>query len=327
MKPNLKAIGSKLVVFFLLPVFTYGVFACIRPEVFLSASLLLTLLNQSINLVVLAWGMSFGMMIGNMDLSCCAEQILGTMVAVLLSRVLGVWGLVLGVALTALVVGGIKAFLLATINMKSMVISIAYTLILGSIGYLMTGGEAILLTDARLTILGDYPWSLLIFLVSGFVMYFLHRYSLFGAQCIALSGNETIALSNGIKKKRVESMAIIVCSAYVAISGLLAVSRGAGATPLSGLNSLTNVFSAMSGVFIAMALSKYISMPIGIFVGVYSMNIITVGLLACNMNSQLKTTVNGAFLILIMLFIEFQSRYEREKDHRAAAASRKTAAC
>jgi ribose transport system permease protein len=321
MNRTLKIVWTKFLAIFLLPAVVYLIFLLLAPSAFLIPSLPLTLLNQSINMIVLAWGMSFGMMIGNMDMSSCAEQILGTIVAVLLSRYLGIWGLVLGVVLIAVAIGFIKAVLMAAINMKSMVISIAYTLVLGSIGYLITGGESVTITS-DLTILGDYPYSIIIFAASGILIYCLHRYSVFGAQCKALSGNEALALSAGINKKKVEGIAIIICSCYIAISALLAVSRGAGATPSSGLNSLSNVFSAMSGVFVAIALSRYITMPIGIMVGVYSMNIITVGLIACNMNSQLKTTVNGGFLLVLMLLIDFKNKRDSEKMRRRAVESR-----
>lgn len=317
----MKTALTKFLAVFLLPSTLYVIFAIVRPNAFLIAELPLTLLNQSLNMIVLAWGMSFGMLIGNMDMSCCAEQILGTLLAVVLSRKFGIWGLVLGVAAVGIGVGLIKAMLMAAISMKSMVISIAYTLVLGSIGYLITGGESVTI-ESELTVLGSFPWSLVIFLVAGAVIYFLYRFSIFGMHCAALSGNEALALSAGIQKKKVEGMAIIICSCYVAVSALLAVSRGAGATPQSGLYSLTNVFSAMSGVFVAMALSKYISIPIGIFVGIYSMNIITVGLIACNMNSQLKTTVNGFFLLVLMLFIDIKQKLEAEKMRRTAAKNR-----
>ena len=140
------------------------------------------------------------------------------------------------------------------------------------------------------------------------------------AQCRALAGNEQIALSSGVRKKRVEGIATIVCSAFIAASSLLSVSRGGGVTPQSGLTSMSAVFSAMSGVFIANAMSSYISQPIGIIVGNYTMSLIVYGLIACNLPSQLTTTVNGGFLLILLLVIEVKKAHEAERVRRAAVA-------
>lgn len=141
---------------------------------------------------------------------------------------------------------------------------------------------------------------------------------MFGAQCRALAGNEALALSSGIKKRRVESIATMVCSLYIAASALLTVSRGGGATPQSGLTSMSAVFSAMSGVFIANALGKYLSQPIGIIVGNYTMSLIIYGLVACNLPTQLTTTVNGGFLMIILLFMEIKDKLDSEKQRKEA---------
>ena len=81
----------------------------------------------------------------------------------------------------------------------------------------------------------------------------------------------------------------------------------------------------MSGVFIANALAKYLPQPIGIIVGNYTMSLIIYGLVACNLPTQLTTTVNGGFLLVILLFMEGKDRIDAEKIRRAAV--QKNLAC
>lgn len=319
MKSSLRAILRKCIAVIIVPFVVYAVFMIIRPEAFLNTSLPVTILQQSMSNTVLAWGMSFSMMIGNMDFSCVAERIFGAIVGITLANIIGPIGLIIGVILVAAVVGVIKALLLATLDVKNRVITIAYTLALGSLGYLVTNGDTNAVSGG-LGILGEEWFRVALFVVLGVIMYMLHRYSLFGAQCRALAGNEQIALSSGVRKKRVEGIATIVCSAFIAASSLLSVSRGGGVTPQSGLTSMSAVFSAMSGVFIANAMSSYISQPIGIIVGNYTMSLIVYGLIACNLPSQLTTTVNGGFLLILLLVIEVKKAHEAERVRRAAVA-------
>ena len=319
MNKIIKSSIVKKMIVLIIPLIVYIFFAILRPDAFLQIELPLMLLNQCISGIVLAWGIMFVLMIGNLDFSVVAERILGAILAIGLAEKFGVLGLVLGVLINALVIGFLKAFLLAVINIKDKVISIAYTIILGSLGYLVTSGDTIVIDIGSLGIFNSVGFRMALFLILGVVMYVLHRYSLFGAQCKALAGNESLALSSGINKNKVEGIATIVCSLYIAASGFLTVSRGGGASPQSGLASLSLVFVAVSGVFIALALSKQISMPIGILIGNYTMNMIIYGLIALNLPSQLTTTVNGGFLLLILIIMDLKNKRDAEKERKSSA--------
>lgn len=305
----------------LLPLIVYVFFALLRPAAFLNPNVPGMILDQCTSNIVLGWGMSFSMMIGNMDFSCVAERILGAIVGIALSNIMGPIGLVVGVLGVALTVGATKAVLMAAMDVKSRVITIAYTLVLGSFGFMVTGGDAPTIM-VELGFAGTSWFRTLVFAVFGVIMYFLHRHSLFGAQCRALAGNENLALSAGVRKKKVEGIATIVCSLYIAVSGFIALSRGGGVTPQSGLTSMSGIFSAMTGVFIANALAKYISQPIGIIVGSYTMSLIVYGLVACNLPTQLTTTVNGGFLLLLLLVMEIKNARDTEKMRRLAVSAK-----
>lgn len=78
MNKTVKMIVSKFLAVALLPLAVYAVFAALRPQALLSVDIPFMILNQCLNSIVLAWGMSFAMMIGNMDFSAIAERILGS---------------------------------------------------------------------------------------------------------------------------------------------------------------------------------------------------------------------------------------------------------
>ena len=318
---KLKNIGKMIFATLIIPAAVYLFFLILRPSVFAKPSLIWTLFNQSIAYIIMAWGMSFEMTAGNMDLSVGAEMIFGTLVACQLASKLGIPGIVLGALAVALVIATIKSVLSTLINVNGLIISIAYTLIFGSLGYVYVKGQSVILTSEN-TLLGKFPYSLIILVISGIVIYVLDKYSVFGAHCRALGGNETLAKTAGIKKNVVNTKAIFICSIYAAIAAIISVSRCAGSAAQTGLLSMSVVFQAMTGVFIAMILTKYINMTVGIIVGVVSMNIITIGLIAIDMPSSMKDTVNGGFLLLLMIINFIINKREKDKLYRQASASR-----
>jgi ribose/xylose/arabinose/galactoside ABC-type transport system permease subunit len=313
-------IGKKAIATLVVPGFVYCIFWILCPNVFNSISTAIMLFEQTIAGILLAWGMNFSMTLGNLDFSAGAEMTLGSLAACMLAQKWGVPGMVAGVLLVAITVGLIKVVFMTFVDVKSMVISIAYTFILGALGYLMVKGKSMVIMPEQ-TFLGEPPYSVILFALCGCVMYYLQRYSVFGANCRALGGNEELSANAGICKKSIHAIAIMICSLYAAAAALISLSRGAGTTTQTGLTSLSIVFGSMSGVYVAFVLERYINITIGIIVGVYTMNIITIGLIALNIPSSMKDTVNGFFLLTLMLLADYRNRKEAERHREIALVS------
>lgn len=167
-------------------------FALLRPDVFWRADVVYLLFIQSIESIILGWGMSFGMISGNMDLSVAAETILGTIVAAIAAKSFGIPGLVVGALATTMVVGWLKSLVLRVIRTNSLVISIAYCLLLGALGAVVAQNKSLVITSAQ-TILGKAPWNILIAVGLGALMFYLHKYSVFGSNCRAVGGDAQLA--------------------------------------------------------------------------------------------------------------------------------------
>lgn len=309
----------KQVFFFLvIPGVVYLIFSILRPDVFLDLGSLYTIALSSCITIILAWGISFSQTAGIVDFSVAAERVLGAVIGVLLSRSMGIWGLILGSMATAVVFGIVKACLNAYIKVSSMVISVAYCYIIGSIGALVQGNNSMILTSDLCT-LGKFPAIWIVFVLCGVVIYILQRYSVFGAHCRALGGNGKISAEAGISKGKTEGLAIIVASLFAGVSGILATSYGAGTVAQTGLASMSVVFPAIIGFNIGAMLSKYINITFGCISGVLTMNILATGLVSLNIPSQLKDTATGAFLIFLLCLTTIMERRRAEALRRQAS--------
>lgn len=298
-----------------IPLAIYLIFAIVRPQVFLRADVIYLLFIQSIETIIMAWGMSFGMISGNFDMSIAAEVTLGTIVAALAAKTLGVAGIVLGALLSCLIVGFLKSLVLRITKTSSLVISIAYVLILGALGAVLTASKSLIITSQQ-SILGKAPWNILIFVLMGALMYYLHKYSKFGAHCRAIGGNANLAKNAGIDKFKTYSWGFIIASLYAGVSAVISLSRGAGAAPATGLQALTPIFNAMIGVFLAMMLGRWVNIVLGIISGILAMNILGYGLLSIGMQTDLKNTITGGFLIIVMTVMSVREFKAREKMRR-----------
>ena len=197
----------KRVFFFLVvPGAVYLFFSILRPQVFLNWDSLYTIALSSCIAIILAWGISFSLTAGIVDFSVASERVLGAVVGVILSRTMGIWGLIIGSLVTAVIFGIIKAALNACIKVSSMVISVAYCYIIGSIGALVQGNNSMILTS-DMCVLGKSPAIWIIFAACGVVIYVLQRYSVFGAHCRALGGNGKISAEAGISNGKTEGLA------------------------------------------------------------------------------------------------------------------------
>lgn len=316
----MKRVKEKLIsilTFSIIPGAVYLLFLFLRPVAFGKFSMLTMLITQSFINSIIAWGLSFSMTAGNLDLSIGAQISVSTIVGCLLSQKLGIPGLILGCVGTSLVVGIIKVLLMRVIRMSSMVISIAYALILASIGGVI-GGSKILVISTEHTILGRFPANVIIFLTMGALMYFLQKYSVYGAKARAVGGNPVLAESAGISTIRTQSVAIMLAALYGGVAALLSLSYGTGTSIENGLDTIGTAFQAMLGVFVAGFIAKRVNIVFGIFAGILSLNILQTGLVAINFDTNLKNTVTGLFLIILMAVTEMRKASLAERMHREA---------
>ncbi len=313
-KKLLTSIGMLVVI----PAAVYAIFCIVRPDAFLTSGAVYSVFLQSCAACVLAWGISFSLTAGITDFSVAAERILGTVLGVILSRSMGIAGLVIGCLAVAIVCGVIKAILNSMIKMSSMVISIAYVYILGAVGSIVQGTNSMILTS-DMCVLGKSPAIWIITAVCGLIMFLLNHYSVFGANCRALGGSNKIAREAGVSKGKTEGKAIIFASIFAAISGIMATSYGAGTVAQTGLASMSIIFPAIIGVNIGLLLTKWVDITFGTIAGVVTMNILGTGLTAMGVPAQLKDTFTGAFLLILMCLSSFLSMKRAEKVRRQAS--------
>lgn len=284
----------------ILPAVVYTVFLILSPATFSKPSSLYIMFLQAIIPAVMGWGLCFMLTSGLWDFSLGAVAILVGIVAADVGLTYGlipmlITAILLGVALD-MVTGAIYALL----RVPSIVVTIAMALVYEAVGSLYKGGSGYTIPQ-QLTVLGNPPFNFIIGLAAFFIAYALFNHTGFGTHVRTIGSSERLAKNMGIKPTRVKFTCFIVCGFFVGISALLQLSYGGSMIPKSGLESMTMVFQPMMGVFIGLSLARICNIIVGVFIGEFTMSIISTGMIALGLPSALQNVVIGVFLLVFLI--------------------------
>ena len=76
-------------------------------------------------------------------------------------------------------------------------------------------------------------------------------------------------------------------------------------------------------MFVAGFITKYVNIVFGVFSGILALNVLQTGLVAINLDTNLKNSVTGLFLIILMTFTELRNASTAEKLRREASQANK----
>lgn len=198
-----------------------------NPSFFDPGSLIL-LIADIVPLFVMALGMTFAIYIGGIDLSV---QQIANMVTVIATVYLAQFGV--GVALLALLAGGIFGMVSGYVTTRLYVPSFVSTLAMGFVALSVAkwlSGQRALYMDATLRdasfawMFGNtagVPHELAIAMVLLAFAWFLQTRTTFGRSLKAVGAGELAAVASGVNVDRVKIIAFGISGAFAAIAGLI----------------------------------------------------------------------------------------------------------
>jgi ribose/xylose/arabinose/galactoside ABC-type transport system permease subunit len=180
---------------------------------------------------IMAYGMTFVVITGEIDLSVGGIAVLSCVAGGLLIPT-GSAPLVIGATLaTGLAIGCINGILVAWIGIPSLIVTLGTLGICRALGNIFSGGQALYPTSieaylwfGRGEIFGA-PVAVLLLVALGAVAIVIARYSVFGRAVYATGGNMKAAALSGIDVKRVRFVVFVISGACAALAGMLDSAR------------------------------------------------------------------------------------------------------
>ena len=305
MKANLKKLLTEYNV--ILVLLAIGVCGVLWVPFFAKATNLAKLLADLSMYGIVAIGMTFLLISGEIDLSLGMSIALATIISSLVgSNLGGVWGILAAIAVCTLI-GCINGLFVSRLRINSLIVSIAMMTALTGVCYLVGNGQTVANTSDFLRSL--YTWRLFgfrflqlptvvfILCLIGFGI-LLHR-TKFGTSVFVAGGNAEAGYMSGIDVGRVKFMCFIIAGICAGITGVFLASYvyAGAATYGEGLNITLISACVVGGVKFTGGKGGVIRTLLGIAVVRAVINITSL----LNFDAWAQNIVTGALLLIVLI--------------------------
>lgn len=287
-------------------IFLIAVLSILSPN-FLTVNNILNVLRQvSINALI-AFGMTFVILTGGIDLSvgsilALAGALTGGLLASGMDPLLAVLlGILIGFAL-----GAINGFIIAKGKVAPFIATLATMTIYRGLTLVYTDGKPITnFTEStffnsigRGYVLG-IPIPVIIMIIIFIISYFILRKTTFGKSVYAIGGNEEATRLSGIKVDRIKIIVYSISGALAALAGIILTSRLNSAQPTAGASYELDAIAAV--VLGGTSLSGGKGRIFGTLVGALIIGVLNNGLNLLNVSSFYQQVVKGGVILLAVL--------------------------
>ncbi len=217
-----------------------SLFFTITSENFMTGSNVLNVLRQISMNAIIAFGMTYVILLGGIDLSVGSIVAVAQTVTVGL-MIAGVWlplAVVLGVVAGALI-GLTNGMIIAAIKVPPFITTLAMMTIARGIAYVYTGGRPMRFDNDNFYALGNgyigvLPVPVIIMVICLLITSYVLNRTRFGRHVYAIGGNREAAKFSGIATKKVEVIVYSLSGLLAGLSGVILAARMSSAQPISG---------------------------------------------------------------------------------------------
>ncbi|KLU62266.1 ribose transport system permease protein RbsC [Peptococcaceae bacterium CEB3] len=273
--------------------------------IFFSKGILKNILVQGTVLGVLTAGISFTILIGEIDLSIVGTigfaAGLGTL---LMGKGLNWLIAILLIIVIGTVVGVINGLLISRMKAVSLIETLAMMLILEGALLAVTKGRSIVNFPDAFSFVGQkaifgIPVMIIAFLLVYIIVYVIWNKTVLGRSLYAVGGNAVSAYTSGIRVDRVRIVAFTISGAFAGFAGFLLASYMGAVTMTFGQDYL--MYTLAAAVIGGVSLTGGRGSIVGVLGGVLLLTVIQVGLQVLGISSYYVTMVGGLMILLAVI--------------------------
>ena len=280
---------------------------------FLTANNLLNLLLQVTSNALIAFGMTFVILTGGIDLS------VGSILALSSALTAGLLGSGMPVTLAILIslilgciLGMMNGLLISYGKLAPFIVTLATMTIFRGATLVYTNGNPITkgLSDTFLfQFLGQgyivgIPFPVIIMFIVFIVLYVLLHKTAFGKSVYAIGGNEKAAYISGVKLNKVKIIIYSISGIMASISGLIITSRLSSAQPTAGASYEMDAIAAV--VLGGTSLSGGKGRILGTLIGALIIGVLNNGLNIIGVSAFWQQVVKGVVILIDVLIDRFK---------------------
>lgn len=227
-------------------------FTIANPK-FLSVDNLFSVVRSSAILGVMALGVTFVVISGNLDLSVGSMMSFSTIVVLDLHDKIGPFWAIPAMFAMTLCLGAIIGFLVGYLKLNSLIVTLGMLSAIHGLTLTYSGGKNMDIADKEGTWFSVFgqgkalgiPVPILIFLALAAILGIILAKTPFGRKLYAVGGNGTAATFSGIRRARMVFISYLISAACVATAGLIQASRSLGSQNTVGQGLELEVLAAV----------------------------------------------------------------------------------
>lgn len=288
-------------------------FSFMNDSFFTTNNIINIILQVSI-IAITAYGMTYVLLLGDIDLSVGSTiALIGTFAALGAS-----WGIpfILLVPLSivaALVLGLINGGLTALAGIPSFIVTVATMGIFRGIAYIVTDGTPIMIKNDAFLALGNgeflsVPIPIWVLLVLLLINHFILTKTAFGRKIYITGGNKEAAVYSGINVVSLKIKVFMITAVLAGISGMILASRLYSGQPNSAISyELDAIAAAVLG---GTSLNGGYGTVIGTMIGALTIGVINNGMNLMNVPYFYQMVVKG-LVILVAVYVDVRNKRKR----------------
>ena len=303
----------------ILPIIVYLAFSILSKNRFGQPAGMLTIARQSIMPIMVALAITCNMTIGMWDFSAGAvvytAAIVGGNLALMTGT--GIPGLIVILILIAVTLNTITGLLYNLFKVPSIVLTIGLMMVYEMIPTLLFKGGVLI--SGKMTHLALPPYCFIVFAVMFIIFYVVFNYTPFGHNVRALGSNQAIAANVGLNPATIKLVSFIFGGVFLGMAAVMDLSTKGMIRPPATMGSVSMIFDAMMGIFIAFFLQKYCNLAIGVVVGTFTMKMLNSGLVSMGLSTTVRDITTGLFLLILLCISANQGKFTEWRNNKEKA--------
>lgn len=288
------------------------VFTILNPR-FITVNNLLMILRQVSMFGIASIGMTFVILLGDIDLATGSIISFVNIFCAYLMVNLGInmWAAILISLVVSTLIGTLNGFLVSTIGIPALIATFATQTAFSGLAYILCGGLPINGFTEKFKVfgqgyLGIIPVPVIIMALCFALGSFILNKTYFGRYFYAVGGNKEAARLSGIRVGRVKYLVFSISGLFAGLAGIVMLSRTNSGMANAGLGYEFDVITCvvLGGVSVNGGYGK-IS---GVIAGTFIIGALQNGMVLMNINSYVQDIVMGVVLALAVGFDCIQKR-------------------
>ena len=284
---------------------------------FLTTTNILNVLRQIAVNAILAYGMTFVMLSGGIDLSIGSMVSFASIFCAYLISNLGMP--VYLVVLLALLIGGalglVNGIIISKTGIWPFIVTLATSLIFGGLAYAISNGTPVRVMNETFNVigtgsLGPVSFPVIYMFVLLILCYVILQKTRLGRQIYAVGGNPEAAYFSGINILKVRLVTYTICAVLASFTGIFLTARMYTGQPTLGSTMVNDATASTVVGGTSMAGGK--GRIVGTLIGAMLIGVISNGMNLLGLSSYLQDIVKG-FIILGAVYIDTVSTRKLEQ--------------